>query len=42
VASFRLTENVSALPLLMPCGMIVGRAKFKAAGNAAADKGGLS
>jgi hypothetical protein len=42
VASFRLTENVSALPLWMPCGMIVGSAKFKAAVNAAADKGGLS
>jgi len=32
---------VSALPLWMACGMIAGRAKFKAAGNAAADKGGL-
>jgi hypothetical protein len=32
---------VSALPLWMACGMIAGRAKFEAAGNAAADEGGL-
>ena len=40
--SFRLAENVSALPLLTAMRHDRGRAKFKAAGNAAADKGGLS